>query len=170
MTSAQMEGGSAGLWGNGAPRWRGRISVEGGREPDEASDRKRDQAHLQVEVLGAEDADVDELNNLTQLLRDELLLLDVDAVDAAQKGSAPAGAKGIDLLAIGGLIVRMARSARLLDAVVKTIGLWVERVGTRRVRIELDGDVLEVTGLSSSEQRMLIEAWIARHAPRQAER
>lgn len=117
---------------------------------------------LQVDVVSPGDVDAEELTALTEMLREELLLLDVDDVEPAEAGSAPAGTKGIELFAIGRLIVQMARSTRLLDAVVKTIGLWVERLGSRRVRIELGGDVLEVTGLSSAEQRMLIEAWVRR--------
>jgi hypothetical protein len=31
------------------------------------------------------------------------------------------------------------------------------------VRIELDGDVLEVSGVSSEERQRLVDAWIERH-------
>jgi hypothetical protein len=32
------------------------------------------------------------------------------------------------------------------------------------VRLELDGDVLELTGASDDERQRLVDAWIERHA------
>ncbi|MBA2425721.1 MAG: hypothetical protein H0V60_01410 [Actinobacteria bacterium] len=41
---------------------------------------------------------------------------------------------------------------------------WVAGKGSRSVKLELDGDALEVTGLSSADQQRLITAWIERHS------
>jgi hypothetical protein len=38
--------------------------------------------------------------------------------------------------------------------------------GRRSVKLEIDGDVLEVTGITRRDQRELIQAWIDRHADR----
>jgi hypothetical protein len=108
--------------------------------------------------------EAEEVAELTQRLRGELLELDVDAVVPAAGGEAPEGAKGFELLAIGGLVVRFALKAPVLRSVVDTTVAWLGRQRARSVKLTLDGDTLEVTGVSSDEQRRLIELWVARHA------
>ena len=110
------------------------------------------------------DADEQELAELAGQLRRELLDLDVEAVDPAGTGRAPPGTKGFEVLAVGGLIVRIASSMGVLTSVVRTVQSWLSGQRGRRVRIEMDGDSIEVTGISSHDQRRLIDAWIARHA------
>jgi hypothetical protein len=41
---------------------------------------------------------------------------------------------------------------------------WLAGPRQRSVKLELEGDILEVTGMSSADQRRLIANWIARHA------
>ena len=108
--------------------------------------------------------DAEELAELTQRLRDELLELDVDAVEPATSGAAPDGAKGLELLAVGGLVVRFAMKTTVLRSVVDSVVGWLGRQQARSVKLTLDGDTLELTGVSSDEQRRLIELWVARHA------
>ena len=110
------------------------------------------------------DFDAEELLELTQRLRGELLELDVDAVALRTEGEVPEGAKGIELLAIGGLIVKFALKASVLRSVVDTTTAWLQRQQGRSVKLTLDGDTLEVTGVSSEQQSQLIEQWVARHA------
>jgi hypothetical protein len=110
------------------------------------------------------DYDAEELHELTQRLRGELLELDVDAVALRGEGDAPEGAKGIELLAIGGLVVRFALQTKVLRSVVDTTIAWLGRQQARSVKLTLDGDTLEVSGVSSDEQSRLIEQWVARHA------
>jgi hypothetical protein len=40
---------------------------------------------------------------------------------------------------------------------------WLSSSGDRSVKLELDGDVLEVTGITRGDQRELIRTWIDRH-------
>lgn len=108
--------------------------------------------------------DAEERAELTQRLRAELLELDVDAVSLATDGDAPDGAKGIGLLAVGGLVVQFALKAPVLRSVVDTTVAWLGRQQARSVKLTLDGDTLEVTGISSEQQTQLIEQWVARHA------
>jgi hypothetical protein len=110
------------------------------------------------------DHDAEELAELAQGLRSELLQLDVDAVALARDGGAPDGAKGIELFAFGGLVVHLGLSSTVLSAVVETTVAWLGRRRTRSVKLTLDDDTLEVTGISSAEQSRLIEQWVARHA------
>jgi hypothetical protein len=122
------------------------------------------QAELTAVLDAGADYDAEELADLTQRLRSELLDLDVDSVEAAAGGAAPEGAKGVELLSIGGLVVRFVLRTDVLKAVVSTTGAWLRRQPARSVKLTLDGDTLEVTGLSSQAQSELIEVWVARHA------
>jgi hypothetical protein len=121
-------------------------------------------SRLAAVVEAGPDYDDEELFQLTQGLRGELLELEVDAVDLGAEGEAPDGAKGVELLAIGGLVVKFALNSSLLKSVVDTTTAWLGRQGARSVKLNLDGDTLELTGVSSEEQSKLVEQWIARHA------
>lgn len=118
---------------------------------------------LKLEIEAEPDADAEELGELTAHLHEELLELDVDAVELAREGEPPPGAKAVDVLGLGTLLVTLAKSAGGLTSVVSTLQRWLSGQ-PRSVRIELDGDVLEMTGVSSSAQEQLVSDWIARHA------
>lgn len=118
---------------------------------------------VRVRVQAGEQADAADLAELTIRLREELLTLDVAKVELASAGPAPAGTRAGDALAVGVLIVSLAASSGLLSAMVDLVASWVARPGQRSVRLELDGDVLEVTGVSAREQRRVIQTWITRH-------
>lgn len=118
-----------------------------------------------VAVLDAgPDHEAEELLELTQGLQGELLELDVDAVRPATHGEMPDGAKGAEVLAFGGLAVQFALKAPVLRAVVEATVAWLGRQQARSVKLTLDGDTLELTGVSSDEQRRLVEQWVGRHA------
>ncbi|MGB7685759.1 MAG: hypothetical protein WBL45_08245 [Solirubrobacterales bacterium] len=110
------------------------------------------------------DYDSEELLELTQGLRGELLELDVDSVDLGSRGEAPEGAKGAEILAFGGLAIQFALKSSVLRSVVDATVAWLGRQQARSVKLTLDGDTLEVTGVSSEEQSQLIEQWVTRHA------
>ncbi len=121
------------------------------------------QAQLAAVVDAGPDSDAEELAELTQRLRGQLLELDVDAVEPATGGEAPAGSKGVELLAIGGLVIQFAMKSEVLKSVVDATTAWLGRQQGRSVKLTLDGDTLDVTGVSSDEQRRLVDLWVARH-------
>ena len=123
-----------------------------------------EQAQLAAVVDAGADSDAEELAELTRRLREQLLELDVDAVEPATGGEAPAGSKGVELLAIGGLVIQFAMKSEVLKSVVDATTAWLGRQQGRSVKLTLDGDTLEVTGVSSDEQRRLVDLWVARHA------
>lgn len=111
------------------------------------------------------ECDAEELGELTQRLRSELLELDVDAVELTADGEAPDGAKGVELLSFGGLAIQfLTLKSPILRSVVDATTAWLGRQQARSVSLTLDGDTLELTGVSSDEQSRLVEQWIARHA------
>ena len=119
---------------------------------------------LAAVVDAGADSDAEELAELTRRLRGQLLELDVDAVELATGGEAPRFPRGVELLAIGGLVIQFAMESEVLKSVVDATTAWLGRQQGRSVKLTLDGDTLEVTGVSSDEQRRLVDLWVARHA------
>lgn len=117
---------------------------------------------LGVQVEIGPDADEAELSEATLQLRSELLGLDVDAVDMVSAGEPPPGTRAVDLAALGALAVTLGQS-HLLRSVIGAVRSWLSRTQNRSIKLELDGDVLELTAVSSKEQRRLTDEWLSRH-------
>jgi len=117
---------------------------------------------LGVQVSVGPDADADEVAKATLQLRRELLDLDVDAVEAAGAGEPPPGSRAVDVAALGALVVQVADS-QVLAAVVAAVRSWLAGSSRRNIKLELGADTLELTGVSSKEQRRLADEWLARH-------
>jgi len=117
---------------------------------------------LIVQVLPAADSDAEELADLTGGLRAELLDVDAASVAPLTAEAAPEGAKGLGDLA-GWLLVQFG-TLDGLRAVVAAVRGWTSRTG-RTVEVSIGGDVLKVTAVTSQQQREIIDAWLARHAP-----
>lgn len=112
------------------------------------------------------EADADELAALAVQLREQLLELDIESAEPATVGKAPPGTRAGEILVAGALTVMLIRSSGLLTALVETVKSWVALSGGRSVKLEVDGDVLEVTGITRADQRELIQTWIDRHTDR----
>ena len=121
-----------------------------------------DVGELTVRVMADRDSDAEELADLTQGLCGELLDAEVDSVTPLTDELAPEGAKGLGTLA-DWLLVRFA-TVEGVRAVVAAVRGWVSRNG-RSVEVNIDGDVLKLTSLTSQQQEKIIDAWLARHAP-----
>jgi hypothetical protein len=116
--------------------------------------------------LSEDGADAERLEALTGFLRQELLQLEVENVTRLRGGEPPPGSRMFDVVAVGGLLVSLSRSAGGLRLVVSAIRKWLARgEGTRRtVRLELDGDVLELSEATAADQERLIGLFVDRHA------
>lgn len=110
--------------------------------------------------LADESADAAELEALTVSLRRELLALDVDRVDRVRRDDAPEGAKALDALALGALAVRLVTRPELLRTLARTLQSWLGDRTDRTVKLQLGENVLELTGVSSSQQDRLVDEWI----------
>ncbi|GIE94659.1 effector-associated constant component EACC1 [Paractinoplanes rishiriensis] len=111
-------------------------------------------------VVHDEDADEQRLDEVTRRLRRELADLDA-AVEGAPGGPAPLGARAVELAAIGTIIVTLSQSV-VLAAVVNAISAWLTQRRQGSVRVEMDGEVLELSGSPTPEQRRLTDAWLRR--------
>jgi hypothetical protein len=116
---------------------------------------------LVVRVQPAPEGDMEELADLTALLRADLLELDVDSVDPVPVEAAPEQAKGVAEL-VGWLAVRFG-TVETLRAVVSAVRGWAART-SRVVEVSVGGDVLKLTGVTSEQQDRIIDGWLARHA------
>jgi len=116
---------------------------------------------LGIQLACGPDADAEEIAESASQLRRELLDLDVEAVEAPRVGEPPAGSRAVDVAALGSLLV--TAGPQFLAAVVGVARAWLGHSQQRSIRLELDGDVLELTGLASDQQRMLADEWLRRH-------
>ena len=117
---------------------------------------------LKVE-LAVDDADPAELDRLTANLRRELLQLDVNNVTRLREGPPPPGARAVELVALASLVVAVGDIAGALSSVVHSVQSWIGHKPDRKVRIEMNGDVLELSGATAEQQQRLVDDWLARH-------
>jgi hypothetical protein len=122
-------------------------------------------ATLGVQVAVGPDADPEEVAEATLQLRRELLDLDVEAVELPRAGEPPPGTRAVEVAALGALVVTVAQSP-LLAPVVAAVRSWLAGSQQRSIKLECDGDVLELTGLPSKEQQRLADEWLRRHTSR----
>jgi hypothetical protein len=113
--------------------------------------------------LAVDNAQAAELDRITANLRRDLLLLNVDDVYRLREGPPPPGTRGVELVALGSLIVAVGKVAGALSSVVRALQAWVCHKPERRVRLEVDGDVLELSGATAEQQQQLVSEWLARH-------
>jgi hypothetical protein len=116
---------------------------------------------IQVAVGAGDDAE--EADRAAAQLRRELLGLDIGAVGVPGMGAPPPGSKGVDVATVGALVVGFT-DPQVLVAIMETVRAWLAGAPRRTIKMELGGDMLEMTGVSSTEQRRLADEWLARHA------
>ena len=129
-----------------------------------------DANQLEINLQIDEDVSPLEMEELTAAIRRELLQLDVESVDRVSAGPAPAGARGIELAEIGALVVSLGKATPVLGQIVSVIQAWAARSPNRTVKLTLDGDTLELNGMSEREQHQVVKDWMARHPRAPAKR
>jgi Effector Associated Constant Component 1 len=111
-------------------------------------------------------ADAVRLDTLTRQMQGEFRRLDIlDARAVVDDTPPPAGARGVELAAVGQLMVTLL-GTQGLAAVINAVRGWLDRghEAPRSVRVELDGDVLELSGASPEEQDRLVAMFLSRHS------
>ena len=107
--------------------------------------------------------EAEELESITRQLRKELLELDVEAIDFANTGEMPTKAKAGAPIDWSTLILTLAASGGVITTIIGVAQSWLARHEKRSIALEIDGDRLEITGISSEEQQNLTNAWLSRH-------
>jgi hypothetical protein len=112
---------------------------------------------LVVHVVPDAKADDAELDDLTRQLREELEQAGARLEDLPG-GAVPARARGLELAAVGGFLVKLGPGAA--KALIGTIGDWVRRSSARAVEVEIDGQRLRLDRASRAEQEQIVAAWL----------
>ena len=108
-------------------------------------------------VLGEEDADTQRLDELSRLLRQELLQLDGDAVAdvrAVPAAEVPPGARAVDAASVEGIVVALGTAAQGISAVISIVQAWRARGG----KSPSDG-----SRSAGRDLRSTVTFWIIRH-------
>lgn len=117
--------------------------------------------------LGEPGADGARLDLLHRQLRTQLG--DVTSLDVSPGDSAavPDGARGLDPATVSTLAVAVLGSGGL-TALLTALRDWLGRghAAPRTVRLEIAGDVLELTGAAEEEQSRLVDLFLERHETR----
>ena len=120
--------------------------------------------------IASSDADAEKLEQLTVQLKEELSNLHVNDVNIPRNVNVPEGAKAAGALSWGTLLVTLAASGGIITTLINVIQTWLSRNERRSVSIELDGDKLELSGISDDDQQQIIDLWIERQLQKQHEK
>ncbi len=104
------------------------------------------------------DADAEGLLDLADSLREAVLDTDVDDVQPATAGQAPAGAKSGEVLAVGALVVTLAPT--VLESLMAVVSSWLSRQ-PEEVEVEVDGHRFRGR-VTRSQRDELVAAYLRR--------
>ncbi len=113
-------------------------------------------------VAGDREADDEEVAVLREHLRELLVDHELDVAEPPLQDR-PVGAKAGDPVSVNAILVTLAASGGVLTTLLGAVQAWLLRSSARHVVLEIDGDRLEVDGVTSEERRALTAAWLARH-------
>jgi hypothetical protein len=119
----------------------------------------RDTQQMALKVDLGPEALEDETDAATRSLLDELSQLDVASVDLVNAGDAPEATKGFGLIEVGSLVVKFVSSGAL-GKVVDAVKGWLSRDANRTVKLVVEDETIEMTGVSSEQQQQLIDQWV----------
>jgi hypothetical protein len=121
---------------------------------------------VHVTLVLETDEEARDVEEATARLRRELLSLDVDSVERAPGGAAPEGTRAVDLASIATLIVTVAQGAAALAPLVTAVQAWLAARSSGTVKLEIDGDKIEIPARMTPVQQRAVDAWLARHPNR----
>lgn len=118
---------------------------------------------IRVEFLSGPDADPAEIDALTRALRAEILQIDeVDRVEQASAGPAPEGSKGLDIAAIGSLVVGVTPGVQAVVKVVEVVRNWLAGRSPSTPPLQMTvGDKSITVVADKKQQDALIAAFVA---------
>jgi hypothetical protein len=118
---------------------------------------------LLLSVVPDPEVDPESAERAARRLRSELADLEAD-VATAPVGTAPEGAKGIDLGSVSAMVVAVSSSGALV-AVIDLVRDWLGRQSAvHRISVTIDGDTIELDRVAPDEKRRLVDAYLERHS------
>ena len=124
----------------------------------QGSQRCSVQIHIQV----GSGADPERRDRATNSLHEDLLEMGVGQLQRATDPVSVEGMRALDVVALGALAISIKPSVALLAQLVQTIRNWIGR-SSNVVKLQIDGDQIELTGVTTEERSVLIATWIERH-------
>jgi hypothetical protein len=123
---------------------------------------------IRVDFLSDPSMDPAEVDALTRALRAEILEVDeVDRVEQVSAGPAPPGAKGLDVAAIGSLVVGLTPGLQAVSKVIDVVRTWLSnRAGSAPPLQMTVGDRSITVRADKEQQDALVAAFIAALADR----
>ena len=118
---------------------------------------------IRVEFVSGPDADPGEMDALTRALRAEILEVDeVDRVEQAVAGPAPEGSKGLDVSAVGALVVGVAPGIQAVAKVIDVIRGWLANRSSSTPPLQMTIGDKSITVVADKEQQEeLVAAFVA---------
>src|SRR5262249_47953981 len=132
------------------------VRLETGRDPEYPDRVPSDQVKLDVQLVPSTSADARVVEQQTADLVRELREVRGVAVERATT-EAPEGAKGLDVAAIGSLLVSFAGPpGAAIAAVAAVLKAWVGRDQGRKIRVKIGDREIEIDGASPEAEKKLI--------------
>jgi hypothetical protein len=119
-----------------------------------------------LELYDAGDSSAEETEGRTQGLRSELLDLDeVADVSRASAGPPPPGSRGLDVAALGALVVAVEPTIGALSRIVSVVRDWLAHRGGdehagESVRITVNGQSIELGAATAAQQQALVDEFL----------
>src|SRR5262245_58332489 len=106
-----------------------------------------------------EDVDPKEVDRQTVQLLGDLRRTDVDSVERVREGEAPEGSMGLEVVALGSLLVKLGPAA--IDKVADLFQAWLGRGANRTLEVKIGENSIVLTDASTDERRKLVDAVVA---------
>ena len=118
---------------------------------------------IRVEFMSGPDADPGEIDALTRSLRAEILEVEeVDRVEQDSAGPAPVGSKGLDVAAIGALVVGVAPGVQAAAKVIEVVRNWLANRSPSTPPLQMSiGDKSITVVADKKQQDALVAAFVA---------
>jgi hypothetical protein len=118
---------------------------------------------IRVEFMSGPDSDPEEIDALTRALRGEILEVEeVERVEQATAGPAPEGSKGLDVAAIGALIVGVAPGVQAAAKVIEVVRGWLAKRSPSTPPLQMSiGDKTITVVADREQQEVLVAAFVA---------
>jgi Effector Associated Constant Component 1 len=117
----------------------------------------------QLQIRLGIDGEIDgqELEEATSQLHRQLLELDVEDVARVATGPPPDGARAGEALELGVLVVALLRTPSLITALASVLSCWISAKHGRSAVVELNGQRLELSGVSGEDRTEMIRLFEA---------
>jgi hypothetical protein len=120
---------------------------------------------VDVRLTPDTELDAEDIERLTRQLRAELSQLDLDSVSLVAGGPAPDGAKAVDPITMGAIVVAMSASGGVFPSVIETVRDWLNRHAARhRVSVTIDGDTIVLEKATAGQRQDLLDAYVRRYS------